>query len=97
MAAYAIAYSHTVHAEYRDFDAAVSAGNHLVEAADHQPFGSWHSVLASVPMDTAALLHLAQIWSRPLVAIGVTTKAAVGAAIAMGLCRSAQNTPPPVR
>ena len=40
MAAFAIAYSHTVQADYRNFCAALSAGDHLVEAADHHPFGA---------------------------------------------------------
>lgn len=61
----------------------------IVYSTTHRPFPQrvWRSVLASAPVDTAAFLHLAQIWSWPLFAIGVASKVAVGAAIAWVLRR----------
>ena len=71
----------------------------LVFTATHRPFADrvWRSVLASAPVDTAAFLHLAQIWSWPLFAIGVASKVTVGAAIALALRRRPQCMPPPLR
>jgi hypothetical protein len=61
----------------------------LVYTTTHRPFADrvWRSVLASAPLDTATFLHLAQIWSWPLFAIGVISKVAVAGAIAMILRR----------
>lgn len=61
----------------------------LVYTTTHRPFADrvWRSVLASAPVDTATFLHLAQIWSWPLFAIGVISKVAVAGAIAMILRR----------
>jgi len=61
----------------------------VVYTTTHRPFADrvWRSVLASAPVDTATFLHLAQIWSWPLFAIGVISKVAVAGAIAMILRR----------
>ena len=61
----------------------------LVYTTTHRHFADrvWRSVLASAPVDTATFLHLAQIWSWPLFAIGVISKVAVAGAIAMILRR----------
>jgi uncharacterized PurR-regulated membrane protein YhhQ (DUF165 family) len=61
----------------------------IVYTTTHRPFAQrvWRSVLASAPLDTATFLHLAQIWSWSLFAIGVASKVAAGGVIALALRR----------
>jgi hypothetical protein len=40
MAAYAMAYSHTVQADYHNFCAAMPEGDHVIEVSEHHPLGS---------------------------------------------------------
>ena len=63
----------------------------VVYSTTHRPFAErvWRSVLASAPIDTAAFLHLAQLWSWSLFAIGVASKLFAAGLISLALRRRA--------
>ena len=59
----------------------------LVYSTTHRPFAErvWWSVLCSAPVDTAAFLVMADLWSWPLFAIGLASKVLAGGLISLGL------------
>jgi hypothetical protein len=59
----------------------------LVFSLTHRPFAErvWRSVLASAPIDTAVFLHLADLWSWWLFAIGFGSKVLAGGLISISL------------
>ena len=67
----------------------------IVYTTTQRPFAErvWRSVLASAPVDTAAFLHLAQLWSWPLFSIGVASKVLAAGLISLALRRQAHQRP----
>lgn len=63
-----------------------------VYTTTRRPFAErvWRSVLASSPVDTAVFLHLADLWSWELFAIGAGSKILAGALISLSLQRRVQ-------
>lgn len=66
----------------------------LVYSTTHRPFATrvWRSVLASAPVDTAVFLHLADLWSWSLFAIGAGSKILAGALFSLALSRRGQRS-----
>ena len=65
----------------------------IVYTTTHRPFAErvWRSVLASSPVDTAVFLHLADLWSWQLFAIGAGSKILAGALISASLQQQANH------
>lgn len=61
----------------------------LFYSTTHRPVAErvWRAVLASVPIDTAVVLHRAALWIWALFGIGVVSKLLAGARISLALRR----------